>query len=86
MFLRFDGLMAKRDLFQIVRLDHCRICTIAPPAHRSPPSADGPANIFHIIREYGPHIATAPVRVLCTSVKRFLRDREPATRRFSLSR
>jgi polyphosphate kinase len=66
-----DGLMAKRDLFQIVSLDRPELHD--PPHHTidHPQLSVGP-NIFHIIRLYGPFLLQHPYESFVTSVERFL--------------
>jgi polyphosphate kinase len=68
-----DGLMAKRDLFQIVPLDR-------PELHDSPhhpidhPQVSVGPNLFHTIRNYGPFLLQHPYESFVTSVERFLRE------------
>ncbi len=68
-----DGLMQKRDLFQIVSLDRPDLET--PPHHpvdnarivRAP-------NIFHLIREQGAILLQHPYESFATTVERFVRE------------
>jgi len=69
-----DGIMAKRDLMEIVAIDK-------PELHFSPHqpldhykfSGDFP-NIFHLIREDGPFLLQHPYESFSSSVERFLRE------------
>ena len=69
-----DGIMAKRDLMEIVSIDK-------PELHFPPHqpldhyklSGDFP-NIFHLIREEGPFLLQHPYESFSSSVERFLRE------------
>ncbi|MDD2465423.1 MAG: polyphosphate kinase 1 [Desulfobulbus sp.] len=69
-----DGIMAKRDLMEIVAIDK-------PELHFPPHqpldhyklSGDFP-NIFHLIREEGPFLLQHPYESFSSSVERFLRE------------
>jgi polyphosphate kinase len=69
-----DGIMAKRDLMEIVAIDK-------PELHFPPHqpldhyklSADFP-NIFHLIREEGPFLLQHPYESFSSSVERFLKE------------
>ena len=66
-----DGLMAKRDLFQIAGLDR-------PELHDAPhhpvenPKLMGAPVIFHLIRDQGPILLQHPYESFVTTVERFL--------------
>jgi len=68
-----DGMMALRDLFQIVGIGR-------PDLHDSShhpldhPKLSDKRNIFHIIRETGPILLQHPYESFATSVERFLRE------------
>ena len=66
-----DGLMAKRDLFQIAFLNRADLRD--PPHHPvdHPRLAYAP-NIFHEIRDHGPILLQHPYESFVTSVERFL--------------
>ncbi len=66
-----EGLMAKRDLFQIAGLP--RLDLRDPPHHPvdHPRLANAP-NIFHEIRDHGPILLQHPYESFVTSVERFL--------------
>ena len=68
-----DGLMAKRDLFQIASIDRPELCN--PPHHPvdDPRVAQAP-NIFHEIRDHGPIMLQHPYESFVTSVERFLEE------------
>jgi polyphosphate kinase len=68
-----DGMMAMRDLFQIVGLDRPELHD--PPHHPlDHPKLIGSPNIFHVIRENGPILLQHPYESFVTSVERFLRE------------
>ncbi len=68
-----DGMMAKRDLFQIVALDRPELHD--PPHHPlDHPKLIGAPNVFHMIREQGPILLQHPYESFVTSVERFLRE------------
>ncbi|MCP5159572.1 MAG: polyphosphate kinase 1 [Gammaproteobacteria bacterium] len=68
-----DGMMAMKDLFQIVSINRTDL-------HGSPhhpldhPKLSDKRNIFHIIREIGPILLQHPYESFVTSVERFLRE------------
>ncbi len=68
-----DGMMATRDLFQVVALDRSELHD--PPHHPlDHPKLIGVPNIFHVIRENGPFLLQHPYESFVTSVERFLRE------------
>jgi len=69
-----DGLMAKRDLFQIAGL---KIRELHDPSHHPidhPLIAGATMNIFHLIRKQGPILLQHPYESFVTSVERFVRE------------
>ena len=68
-----DGLMAKRDLFQIVGID-------APSLHDAPhhpidhPKLVNAPNIFHVIRDEGSILLHHPYESFTTSVERLVKE------------
>jgi polyphosphate kinase len=68
-----DGLMAKRDLFQIAAL---KIRELHDPPHHpiDHPMLSGNASLFHLIREQGPILLQHPYESFVTSVERFVRE------------
>ncbi len=68
-----DGLMQKRDLFQIASIDR-------PDLHDSPhhpvdnARIVGAPNIFHFIRRQGPILLQHPYESFATTVERFVRE------------
>jgi polyphosphate kinase len=68
-----EGMMARRDLFQIVAINR-------PELHDEPhhpvdhPKLLGAPNIFHVIREQGPILLQHPYESFVTSVERFVRE------------
>jgi polyphosphate kinase len=68
-----DGMMAKRDLFQIATLDRPELRD--PPHHPlDHPKLAGNRNIFHVIREQGPILLQHPYESFMTSVERLLKE------------
>jgi polyphosphate kinase len=68
-----DGMIAKRDLFQIAALDRPELHD--PPHHPLDHSyLVGIPNIFHIIREHGSILLQHPYESFVTSVERFLAE------------
>ncbi len=68
-----DGMMAKRDLFQIALLDRPDLRD--PPHHPlDHPKLAGNRNIFHVIREQGPILLQHPYESFITSVERLLKE------------
>jgi len=69
-----DGIMAKRDLMEIVAIDKPEL-HFAPhqPLDHYKLSGDFP-NIFHQIREEGPFLLQHPYESFSSSVERFLRE------------
>lgn len=68
-----DGLMAKRDLFQIAGL---KIRELHDPPHHpiDHPLIAGATNIFHLIRKEGPILLQHPYESFVTSVERFVKE------------
>ncbi|MGB5063818.1 MAG: polyphosphate kinase 1 [Candidatus Competibacter sp.] len=66
-----DGMMALRDLFQIVGVNRPEL---HEPSHHplDHPKLSDKRNIFHIIRETGPILLQHPYESFATSVERFL--------------
>ncbi len=66
-----DGMMALRDLFQIVGINRP---DLHDPSHHplDHPKLSDKRNIFHIIRETGPILLQHPYESFATSVERFL--------------
>jgi len=69
-----DGIMAKRDLMEIVAIDRPDL-HFAPhqPLDHYKLSGDFP-NIFHLIREEGPFLLQHPYESFSSSVERFLKE------------
>ncbi|MDS4071446.1 MAG: polyphosphate kinase 1 [Candidatus Competibacter sp.] len=68
-----DGMMALRDLFQIVAINRPDLHD--PPHHPlDHPKLSEQRNIFHIIRENGPFLLQHPYESFATSVERFVRE------------
>ncbi len=69
-----DGIMAKRDLMEIVAIDKPEL-HFAPhkPLDHYKLSGDFP-NIFHLIREEGPFLLQHPYESFSSSVERFLKE------------
>lgn len=67
------GLLALRDLFELVKLDYPRM---HDPIHHpiDHPLLQAQRNIFHIIREAGSLLLQHPYESFSTSVERFLRE------------
>ena len=68
-----DGLLQKRDLFQIASLDRPDLQT-APHHPVDNARILGSHNIFHLIREQGPILLQHPYESFATTVERFLRE------------
>jgi polyphosphate kinase len=67
------GMLAMRDLFELVGLDYPRLHD--PPHHPiDNPLLQGQYNIFHNIRNAGPVLLQHPYESFSTSVERFLRE------------
>lgn len=67
------GMLAMRDLFELVGLDYPRLHD--PPHHPiDNPMLQGQYNIFHNIRNAGPVLLQHPYESFSTSVERFLRE------------
>ncbi len=67
------GMLAMRDLFELVGLDYPRLHD--PPHHPiDHPQLQAPYNIFHIIRDAGAILLQHPYESFSTSVERFLRE------------
>jgi polyphosphate kinase len=66
-----DGMMALRDLFQIVAINRPEL---HDPSHHplDHPKLNDKRNIFHIIRETGPILLQHPYESFATSVERFV--------------
>jgi len=68
-----DGMMALRDLFQIVAINRPDLHD--PPHHPlDHPKLSDKRNIFHIIRETGPILLQHPYESFATSVERFVKE------------
>jgi len=68
-----EGMMGKRDLFQLVALDRPDLHD--PPHHPlDHPKLVGTPNIFHTIREQGAILLQHPYESFVTSVERFLKE------------
>jgi polyphosphate kinase len=68
-----DGMMAKRDLFELAAIDRPDLHD--PPHHPlDHPKLIGAPNIFHVIRENGPILLQHPYESFVTSVERFLKE------------
>ena len=67
------GMLAMRDLFELVRLDYPRL---HDPSHHpiDHPQLQAPYNIFHTIRDAGAILLQHPYESFSTSVERFLRE------------
>ncbi|HOB61367.1 MAG TPA: polyphosphate kinase 1 [Candidatus Competibacteraceae bacterium] len=66
-----EGMMALRDLFQIVAINRPELHD--PPQHPlDHPKLSDKRNIFHIIRDNGPILLQHPYESFATSVERFL--------------
>lgn len=69
-----DGIMAKKDLFQISGLDRSDLhFPLHQPVDNPELLGDDP-NIFHIIREHGSILLQHPYESFDTSVERFLKE------------
>jgi polyphosphate kinase len=69
-----DGIMAKRDLMEIVAIEKPELHYPAhQPLEHYKLSGDFP-NIFHLIREEGPFLLQHPYESFSSSVERFLRE------------
>jgi len=68
-----SGMLAKRDLFEIARLDHPRLHD-APHHPIDHPKLLTPRNIFHTIRDAGAILLQHPYVSFSSSVERFLRE------------
>jgi polyphosphate kinase len=68
-----DGLMQKRDLFQIAGLDRPDLQS-APHHPVDNAKIVGSHNLFHLIREQGPVLLQHPYESFATTVERFLRE------------
>jgi polyphosphate kinase len=68
-----DGMMALRDLFQIVAINRP---DLHDPSHHplDHPKLNEQRNIFHVIRESGPILLQHPYESFATSVERFARE------------
>jgi polyphosphate kinase len=68
-----DGMLALRDLMELVTLDFPQLRD--PPHHPvDPPRLPEKRNIFHIIRDAGAILLVHPYESFSTSVERFLRE------------
>ena len=66
-----DGMMALRDLFQMVGINRPELHH--PPHHPlDHPKLGDKRNIFHIIRDHGPFLMQHPYESFATSVERFV--------------
>ncbi|HRX69697.1 MAG: polyphosphate kinase 1 [Gammaproteobacteria bacterium] len=68
-----DGMMAMKDLFQIVGISRTDLHD-SPHHPRDHPKLSDKRSIFHIIREIGPILLQHPYESFATSVERFLRE------------
>ncbi|HEY4745675.1 MAG TPA: polyphosphate kinase 1, partial [Desulfuromonadaceae bacterium] len=69
----FPGMLAMRDLFELVGLDHPRLHD--PPHYPiDHPLLQTQRNIFHIIRDAGAILLQHPYESFSTSVERFLKE------------
>jgi polyphosphate kinase len=69
----FPGMLAMRDLFELVGLDHPRLHD--PPHYPiDHPLLQTQRNIFHIIRDSGAILLQHPYESFSTSVERFLKE------------
>jgi len=69
----FPGMLAMRDLFELVGLDHPRLHD--PPHYPiDHPLLQTQRNIFHIIRDAGALLLQHPYESFSTSVERFLKE------------
>ena len=69
-----DGIVGKRDLFEIARLDRPELHY---PPHKpldNPELLDDDPNIFHVIRKHGSILLQHPYTSFDTSVERYLRE------------
>jgi polyphosphate kinase len=69
-----DGIVGKRDLFEIARLDRPELHY---PPHKpldNPELLDENPNIFHVIRKHGSILLQHPYESFDTSVERYLRE------------
>jgi len=69
-----DGIVGKRDLFEIARIDRPEL---RYPPHKplnNPELGDDDPNIFHVIRKHGSILLQHPYESFDTSVERLLRE------------
>ena len=69
-----DGIVGKRDLFEIAKLDRQELHY---PPHKpldNPELLDEDPNIFHVIRKHGSILVQHPYESFDTSVERYLRE------------
>ena len=66
-----DGMMALRDLFQIVAINRPELHDPSQHPLDHPKLSDKKRNIFHIIRDAGPILLQHPYESFATSVERF---------------
>ena len=66
-----DGMMALRDLFQIVAINRPELHDPSQHPLDHPKLGDKKRNIFHIIRDTGPILLQHPYESFATSVERF---------------
>jgi len=69
-----DGIVGKRDLMEIARLDRAELCF---PPHKPVDNAelcDEDPNIFHVIRKHGSILLQHPYESFDSSVERYLRE------------
>ncbi len=67
-----DGMMALRDLFQVVSINRPELHHPSQHPLDHPKLSDRKRNIFHIIRDHGPILLQHPYESFATSVERFV--------------
>ena len=70
----FDGIIGKRDLFQIAKLDRPELRYEPHKPLDNPVLLDEDPNIFHVIRKNGSILVQHPYESFNTSVERYLRE------------
>ncbi|WP_319587257.1 polyphosphate kinase 1 [uncultured Desulfobulbus sp.] len=69
-----DGIVGKRDLFEIARLDRPELHYLPHKPLDNPELLDENPNIFHVIRKHGSILLQHPYESFDTSVERYLRE------------